>query len=237
VALLLPPLAGRDRRRASFDVAGDREGRAPDLGVGPAGLDPDVDVDASGPGGLRPADEADRVERLLGDQCHLADLGPLDARHRVEVDPQLVGMVEVVGPDGMRVEVDAAEVRDPGQPGGVVDHDLVGGPPGWERQRRDPQPLRSVVRRPLLEERLLRDPIDEALQGHRPAAGSAQGTVGHRQVVVDQVHLGVSRVGEVDLVRVRDRDVAVADLEDFLAGGHGAMLAGDRNSEAKWPVP
>ena len=71
------------------------------------------------------------------DERDLADLRPLDARHRVEVDPQLVGMVEVLGPDRVRVQVDAAEVVDPGEPGRVVDDDLVGRPAGRERQRRD----------------------------------------------------------------------------------------------------
>src|SRR4029077_16884018 len=95
---------------APLDVAGQGEGRSAHLGERPAALDPDVDVDAPRSGGLGPADEAEGLERLVRDQRHLADLLPRDARHRVEVDPQLVGMVEVVGPDRMGIEVDTAEV-------------------------------------------------------------------------------------------------------------------------------
>ena len=107
------------------------------------------------------------------------------------------------------------------RPGRLVDHDLVRRPAGWERQRRDPHPLGPVVGRPLLEERLLVDPVDEALEGHRPAADAAQRAVGDGEEVAHDVELRVARHGEVDLVRVRDRDLAAADLEDLLARRHG----------------
>ena len=100
-----------------------------------------------------------------------------------------------------------------------------------EGQLRGPDPLRRVVRRPLLEERLARRAVDEPLERHRPAAGAAQGTVRDGEVVRDEVHLRVAGLGEVDLVRVRDRDLAAADLEDLLAGRHGGMLAVDRKED------
>ena len=220
VALLLPPLRRRDRRGPPLDVAGDGQGGAAHLGVGPAPLDPDVDVDAARAGGLRPADEPDAGERLAGDERDLADLRPGDARHRIEVDPQLVGMVEVVGPDRVRIEVDAAEVGDPGQPGRLVEDDLVGGPAGRERQRRDPKEVGPVLGGPLLEEEVAGGAIDEALERHRPAAYAAQRAVGDRQVVADEVELRVAGLREVDLVRVRDGHVAIADPDDLLAGRH-----------------
>ena len=130
-------------------------------------------------------------------------------------------MVEVLGADRVRVEVDAAEVGDPGEPGGVVDDDLVGGPPGREGQRRGPDELGQVLRRPLLEERLAGGAVDEALERHRPAAGAAQRALGDRQVVLDEVELGVARLREVDLARVRDRHLAPVDREDLLLRRHG----------------
>ena len=64
----------------------------------------------------------------LRDQRDLPDLLPRHARHGVEVDPQLVGVVEVLRPDRVRVEVEAAEVGDPCEACRLVEHDLVRGP-------------------------------------------------------------------------------------------------------------
>ena len=66
------------------------------------------------------------LEDLLGDEGDVDDLLPVDAGDRVEVDPQLVRMVEVLRLYRVGVEVDAAEVHDPREVGGVADHHLLG---------------------------------------------------------------------------------------------------------------
>ena len=165
-------------------------------------------------------DQPDRLERLARDERHLADLRPLHARDRVEVDPQLVGMIEVLGADRVRVEVDAAEVVDPGKARCVVDDDLVRCPPRREGQGRRPDELRDVLGCSLLEERLAGCAIHEPLEGHRPPARSAQRSLGDCLVVLDEVELGVARLREVHLARVRDRHLAPVDGEDLLLGRH-----------------
>ena len=55
VALLLPPLRGRERGRAALDLARQRERGAAHLGERPARLDAHVDVHAARAAGLRPA--------------------------------------------------------------------------------------------------------------------------------------------------------------------------------------
>ena len=62
-----------------------------------------------------------------------ADLGPLHARHRIEVDAQLVGMLEVLGAHRVRVQLQAGEVREPGERRGVARHDLLGRAPDGKR--------------------------------------------------------------------------------------------------------
>ena len=62
VPLLLPPLAGGVLRQAPLDLARQRKGRAADLDVVPARLDPDVDVDAARARGLRIADQSVLLE-------------------------------------------------------------------------------------------------------------------------------------------------------------------------------
>ena len=149
---------------------------------------------------------------------HLADVVPRDAGDRVEVDPELVGMVEVVGADRVRVEVDAAEVDHPSERRRVVDHDLVGGSAGREGELDGPDEGRELVRGALLEEEVAGRAVREALERHRPAAGAAQRAVGDREVVADEVELGdgpAGRVREEDLVRVGDRDLVAVDDEDL----------------------
>src|SRR4029450_5621162 len=114
------------------DLAGQRDGGPADLPEGPASLDPAVDVEAAGAGRLRPRLQAEVGEHLPGDQGHVADLRPAHAGHRVEVDPQLVGVVDVVGAHRVGVQVDAAQVDDPGELRGVADPPIVGTTPRRE---------------------------------------------------------------------------------------------------------
>ena len=169
MALLLPPLGGRCIRGPALHVASQGKGRAAHLRVRPVARDPDVDVDAARPGRLGPTHEADRLERLAADHRHVADLRPTHTRHRVQVHPQLVWVVQVVGADGVWIEVDAAQVHDPGESSRVVHHDLRGRAPGRKGQFRLADPVGRVVRRALLEEGLFADTVHESLEGHRPA--------------------------------------------------------------------
>ena len=114
--------------------------------------------------------------------------------HRVQVHPQLVGMVQVVGADRVRVEVDAAEVGDPGEPGRVVDDDLVRGPAGREGQRRrrgchsggSPGPASGRTA-------ALAAPSTNRLSAIGRPPDAAQRAVGDGQVVADEVAASCAR--------------------------------------------
>ena len=206
-------------------VAGEGEGGAADLGEGPAALDADVDVDPAAAGGLRPADEADVGEGVAHDEGDPADVVPGDARDGVEVDPQLVGMVEVVGPDGMGVEVEAAEVGHPGEAGRIVNDDLVGGPARGEARappcEASPGCLSGAR---FWKKKSPAGAVRVALEGHRPAARAAQSAIRDRDVVADELQLRDGAAGglrEEDLVWVRDRHLAAGDLRISGAGRHG----------------
>src|SRR5438128_2580334 len=86
VALLLPPLAGGERWRPPLDLTRERQGGAPHLRERPALMDADVDVDAPRARGLGPAYQTEIGQYLLDHAGDVSDLGPLDVRHRVEVD-------------------------------------------------------------------------------------------------------------------------------------------------------
>jgi hypothetical protein len=97
----VPPHARTKARNAYF-----REG--------PERLDPDGDVDAAIPRRLRPPRIADLVKHLGDDAGDRLRVGEIRARLRVDVDPQLVGMLDVAPAGGPWMEVDRAEVRRPG---------------------------------------------------------------------------------------------------------------------------
>ena len=91
----------------------------------------------------------------------------------------------------------------------VGQHDLV---------RRRPDGKLSVTvsihpggrRRALLEEELSRRAVHVTLERHRPPADAAERPLGHVEVVADEVELRVPGLREIDLVGVRDRDLAAA---------------------------
>ena len=198
--------------RPPLDLARDGLGSQPDLGEPPARRDAGIDVKAPRPRSFRPRDQAVVLQHLAGHQRDVDDPPPRDPGHRVQIDPQFVGVVEVAGEHRVRIEVDAAQVDRPRQPGGVMDDRFGGRGAGRVAQLGDVHPVRPFRGRPLLEYGLLGDALDEAFQNHRPAGHTAQRPVGDRQVITHQVELGVragTRVGGEDhFVRMGDGDLA-----------------------------
>ena len=232
VPFLFPPLGGGQLRCPALHLAGQGHGRPADLGEVPAALDPGVDVEAAGPGRLGPAGQPEVVQHRPGDQRHLEDLRPVHARHRVQVDPELVGVLQVAGPDRVRVEVDAAQVDRPGQGGGVAGDDLDGAAPGREAKLHRVDPGGPGFRGPLLEERLALGAVHEALEHHGPSRDTGHGPARHAEVVPDQVELGVPGPREKDLARVGDGHLVPGHLDDLLAIGHGATITAARGRVA-----
>ncbi len=176
----------------------------PNLLERPLSLDAGIDVEAARSGRLGPGRQAVILEHLPGDERDLDDLAPIHAGHRVQVDAQFVGVVEVVGAHRVGVEVDTTQVDRPDQPGGVSDDGFFG-----RRARRvlelgDVDVVGSLLRRPLLEDGLLADALDEPLEDHRPAATPRSAPSATRQVVVDEVAFRDPGLRENDLVRVGD---------------------------------
>ena len=129
------------------------------------------------------------------DAGDLADLRPLHARHRIEIDAQLVGMVEVVGANRMRVQLETRQVGHPHEGGRLPGHDLFGRPAGRETSARRHRAIGSRLRRPLLEEEFAVDAVGIADQDVGPAAGALQGPLGDGDVVAGKVELGVAGQG------------------------------------------
>ena len=229
LSLLLPPCARREARRAALDVAGQRQRRTPDLVEGPATRDPHEDVDAARARRLRPAGQAEIRERLADDGGDLPDLRPLDARNRIEVDAQLVGMVEVLCADRMRMQLEAREVRHPRELGRMPRDHLVGAATRREADRRDLELGGPLGRRPLLEEEGAADTVGIADQHAGTTAGAAERPVGDRHVVLHEIELRDLRVGDQQARRVRDDDGAIRHREfEVVVVGHGVTPSATR---------
>ena len=173
-------------------------------------------MNAPGARSLGPAGEAHVGERALDDPGHLADLLPLDAGHRIEVHPQLVGMIQILRSHGMGVQLQAGQVGEPGQRRRVAGHDFVRAATGGEPEGDDLDPRRAGGRRALLVEELLADAVGIAHQHVGPAARAAERAFGDRDVVVHQVELGVLRGGEEDLLGIGYGDLAAGDHDDLV---------------------
>jgi hypothetical protein len=123
-------------------------------------------------------------------------------------------MVEVLREHGMRMQLEAAQVRHPRQRRRIARDDLLGGAAGREAERDDLDPLRARVRGTLLVEELAVDPVRVTDEDIRPAARPPQRALRDGNVIPDDVELGDTGLGEVHLAGVRDRDLAPRDLED-----------------------
>ena len=84
--LLLPPCRGHQIRAAALELAGQGDRRAPDRVAVPAGLEPEIHVDATVAGGLRPRGEPELGEKIPYEERSLPDHRERDAGRRVEVN-------------------------------------------------------------------------------------------------------------------------------------------------------
>ena len=167
------------------------------------------------------AGELELLEHLVHEESHLAHLWPLYARNRIQVHAQLVRMIEIFGSHGMRMELQACQIGEPRERGSVARYHLVGTAPRREADRDDLDPLRPGFGRPLLIEELVRDAIGIAHEHVGPAARSAQSAGSHREVVLHEVELGVTRLRKEHLARIGYRYFAVSCDHDFVRGFHG----------------
>ena len=65
------------------------------------------------------------LEKRFHLESNTADVLPADAGTRIEINAQLVRVLEIAGAYGVWMELDAAQVHDPREPGCVIDDDLL----------------------------------------------------------------------------------------------------------------
>ena len=83
-------------------------------------------------------------------------------------------MIEIRCAHCVRVQLNATEVHDPREPGGIVNDNLLRFAAGRKEQRRGAQPLRSIRRCALLIKRLSFSTIDKALENDWTIANAGE---------------------------------------------------------------
>ena len=126
----------------------------PHGGEVPLGRDPHVDVDPAVARRLREAGHPEVRQQLARDAGDAYGVAEGRARLRVEVDPQLVGVVDVIAPDRPGVEGQRAHVGAPHRHRDLGRADLVGGAAGREGDGRRLEVVGSPLGHPLLVERV-----------------------------------------------------------------------------------
>src|SRR5271168_2812184 len=127
MALFFPPLRCGQCGRAPFDRPRQSERRATHLAEGPSWVYPHVDVHSARPAGFGPAAKAHLVQQGLHLERDRAHVRPTDAGTWIEVNPQLIGMIEICGAHRMRMQLDATKIYDPRKPRSVIDDDFFRG--------------------------------------------------------------------------------------------------------------
>jgi hypothetical protein len=83
-------------------------------------------VDAAPAGGFRETDVPELVQQLAGRRCQPDGIGEVRAGLGIEVDPQLVGVIDIGAPDRPRVEGDRPQLGGPPHDRDLRRADLVG---------------------------------------------------------------------------------------------------------------
>jgi hypothetical protein len=159
VPLFFPPLAGRNARSPPLDFARQRKRRSPHFIKGPASFDAHIDMDAALAGGLRPADEPVVFQGRVHHAGDLAYLRPRDPWHRIQIHAQFVRMFQIIGAHRMRMQLEAREIRHPGERCGIARHHLFRTAAGGKTQGYHFDPRWPRLRRTLLIEELARDAV------------------------------------------------------------------------------
>src|SRR6266536_740355 len=97
-----------------------------------------------------------------------ADLIPRHAWNRIEIDPEFVGMVEIIRSNRMRMKLEAGEIGHPDQRGRIPRNDFFGGSPRRKSKRDDVDPRGTRGRRTFLVEKLAANAVRVSNEHVRP---------------------------------------------------------------------
>ena len=220
-ALFFPPRGGDRRTVAAFELTRQGDHRTPGLDEIPARLDGHEHVQTASARGLGETDKTQFVEQWPQHvDGNTARVGEVRARLRIEVDPELVGMVVVRGDRGPRMKCDSPQIGRPHDDRRAGGPDGVGLAAGGKGDRRRLHEVGAFGRHALLVDLFTFDAVGETLQEGRSVAQGRQHRAlqRHGAVVLHQIPFPaalLAELGEVDLVGVGQPHRGPVDIEFF----------------------
>src|SRR5215831_18888842 len=125
-------------------------------------------------------------------------------------------MVKIAGANWMRMQLNAAQVHDPGEPRDVIDDNFLRGSPRRKGKSHCPQPRWTLLRRALLIEGFPRSAIHEPLENNGPILDSVQRSRRNRKVIAHEFQFRNSSLRrEVQLAWIRDLNVTPLKHKNF----------------------
>ncbi len=187
VAFLFPPFRTGQCGHTPLHRPRQRQRCAAHFAKSPARFDAHIHMHAARAAGLGPTAKPELFEERLHFKRDSAHIFPVNAGARIEIHAQLVGVIKIGGANRMRMQLDAAQVHDPGQPSRIVDHDFFRGAAGRKGQRHRPHPRGPIGGRALLIKGFRFRAVHETFQNDRAIADAGQRARRDRQVVAHQV--------------------------------------------------
>ena len=150
----------------------------------------------------------------MGHVRHAPDRVEIALRHRVDVDPPLVGTLDVGAPGVPGVKLDRRHLHRPDHAAELGHAQLVGvAPVAGERDPHGLDPVGRPRRDSLLMDLVAVDAARKAVEHARPLAQRADDPVTDAHVVPGQVELGLAARREVHAVGAAYPDRSAGDLE------------------------
>src|SRR6476661_4081271 len=147
----------------------------------------------------------------MDDGRHFTNLSPWNTGDGIKIDSQFIWMIQIVGANRMRMHLETGKIRHPRERRRITGNNFFRCSPGRKAQRDDLYPRWPRLRRALLIKVLAVNAIGITDEHVGPSAGTAQGAVGNRKVIADEIEFGVTGLGEEDLARIGDRDLLPRD--------------------------
>src|SRR5215813_6349907 len=124
MSLFFPPFRTGESGSTPLHCARKRDSCAAHFSERPARLKTHIYVHAAGAAGLGPAAKPYFFEESLDFQSHPANIGPAHTRHRIEIDAQFIGVIEIAGANRVWVQFDASEINNPSKPSHIIHDDF-----------------------------------------------------------------------------------------------------------------